>query len=100
MNSHDTKPTDKNQSNAILVQNELVLCGMEIKREPTTKQEPEDDELDDGDIVTVSRPNYTFNGVTLDNLIGGTSMNGNDDFVDFNNLVEIKPKVKTEKDSD
>lgn len=91
MNSHGTKPPDKHQSGHILAENESILCG--IKLEPIIKEETKKDD----NIVTVSRTTHTADGVTLDNSIGDTAMNGNDNFTDLVGLTETKSGVKLEK---
>ncbi|XP_055304934.1 gastrula zinc finger protein xLCGF3.1-like [Sitodiplosis mosellana] len=94
MNGHDREPPDKHESDAIASRNESILCGMEIKEEPTVKQEPDDH----GGIVVVSRLAYTFNG-RADNAIGRHQVN-TDVCYDFHDTGEVKPKVKIGKVKD
>ena len=87
MNGHDTKPPDKHTPNASACQNESVdVCDVEIKQEPTVKQEIEEEDID---IVTVPTSMYTDNGPHC-NSIG-------DVCVDHYNLGAIESKVKVEK---
>ncbi|XP_055308639.1 zinc finger protein 570-like [Sitodiplosis mosellana] len=92
MNGHGKGPPDKHKYDAIALQNELIMCGMEIKQEPTVKQEPEYDD----DIVMESRSACTFNE-RPDNGIGSERVNDTDNHFDFHNLDEVKVEAKVEK---
>ncbi|XP_055304945.1 zinc finger protein 454-like [Sitodiplosis mosellana] len=92
MNIHAREPLNKRDFDAIALENESILCGMEMKLEPTVKQEPEDN---DG-IVIVSRSAYTVNR-TLENAIASDQENGANICFDFYDLDEVKSEVKTGK---
>ncbi|XP_055306622.1 gastrula zinc finger protein XlCGF8.2DB-like [Sitodiplosis mosellana] len=89
MDGHDTEPPDGHKPNNNAFHDDLIFCEMEIKQEPTVKQEPEND---DG-IVTVSRRPRTVNSVVLDIEIGEEQMNGKDVCFD---LAEVKVKIQQE----
>ncbi|XP_055306842.1 gastrula zinc finger protein XlCGF8.2DB-like [Sitodiplosis mosellana] len=93
MNGHGAEPPNKYESNGVEFQNESILCGMEIKQEPTFKQEPENDDS----IVAVSRSSHTVNSVLLGNAIGEEQVNRTDDCFDFEDLNEVKSDIKVEK---
>ncbi|XP_055307487.1 uncharacterized protein LOC129571698 [Sitodiplosis mosellana] len=95
MNGEGTGPPDEHNSDAIALQNESILFGMEIKREPTVKQEYEGN---DG-IVMVTRSAHTANG-TLENATASDQENGTNICVHFDDLDEVKSEVKTEKVKD
>ncbi|XP_055321200.1 zinc finger protein Xfin-like, partial [Sitodiplosis mosellana] len=95
MNGNCTEPPDKHKSNAMAKQNESILCGMEIKQEPTIKQE---NEVSD-EILIVSRSAHTAIG-SLDNSIGGTEVNDSDVCFDFYDMDGVKSEVKIEKVED
>ncbi|XP_055306881.1 gastrula zinc finger protein XlCGF8.2DB-like [Sitodiplosis mosellana] len=67
---------------------------MEIKQEPTVKQETENDDC----IVTVSRSSYTVNSVIHENSIGDEQMGSTDDCIDFHHLSQVKWKVKIKEE--
>ncbi|XP_055307885.1 gastrula zinc finger protein XlCGF8.2DB-like [Sitodiplosis mosellana] len=92
MNGQGAEPPDRHKPNNNAFHDDLILCEMEIKQEPTVKQEPEND---DG-IVTVSRPPRTVNSVALDIAIGKEQMNGKDVCFDFHDLAEVKVKIQQE----
>ncbi|XP_055308317.1 gastrula zinc finger protein XlCGF57.1-like [Sitodiplosis mosellana] len=98
MNGHGTEPTDKHECDTIALENESILCGMEMKLEPTVKQEPEDN---DGIAIVsrVSRSAHTANG-TPENATASGQVNGTNICFDFYNLDEVKSEVKTEKVKD
>ncbi|XP_055306877.1 zinc finger protein 740-like, partial [Sitodiplosis mosellana] len=93
MNGHGAEPPNKYESNGVEFQNESILCGMEIKQEPTFKQEPENDDS----IVAVSRSSHTVNSELLGNAIGEEQVNRTDDCFGFEDLDEVKSDIKVEK---
>ncbi|XP_055307956.1 zinc finger protein 845-like [Sitodiplosis mosellana] len=95
MNGHGTDPPDRQHLNDIALQNESILCGMEIKQEPTVKQESEVS----GEILMVSRSIHPAIG-SLDNSIGGAEADDSDSCFDFFDLDEVKSEVKIENVKD
>ncbi|XP_055307955.1 zinc finger protein OZF-like [Sitodiplosis mosellana] len=95
MNGHGTETPDKHESDVIPLHNESISCEIEIKQEPTVKQEYEGP----NEMLMVSRPIHTPIG-SLDNLIGVTEVNDSDVCFDFCELDEVKSEVKIEKIKD
>ncbi|XP_055308318.1 zinc finger protein 184-like [Sitodiplosis mosellana] len=91
MNRHGTKPPDRQQFNDITLRNQSISCGIEIKQEPTIKQENEVSE----EILMVSRSAHTAIR-SLDNSIGVTEMTDTGVHFDFYDLDEVKSEVKIE----
>ncbi|XP_055307489.1 oocyte zinc finger protein XlCOF28-like, partial [Sitodiplosis mosellana] len=92
MDGHSTKPPNRQQFNAITLQNQSILCGMEIKQEPTIKQENEVS----GEILMVSRPIHTAIA-SRGSSTGGKEVDDSNDCFDFYDLDEVKSEVKIEK---
>ncbi|XP_055310900.1 zinc finger protein 84-like [Sitodiplosis mosellana] len=92
MNGHGTEPPDKHKFDAIALKNALISCGMQIKLEPTVKQESESPD----EILMVSRSIHPAIGL-LDNSIGGEEADDSDDCFGFHDLDEMKSEVKIEK---
>ncbi|XP_055301524.1 zinc finger protein OZF-like [Sitodiplosis mosellana] len=95
MNGHGREPPDKHESDAIANQNESILCEMEIKLEPTVKEDPNDNDS----IMMVSRSAHTAIG-TLENAIASGQINDINVCCDFYHLDEVKSEVKNENFKD
>ncbi|XP_055301543.1 zinc finger protein Xfin-like [Sitodiplosis mosellana] len=95
MDGHGTEPPGNHESNDIAIQNDSILCKMEIKVEPTVEQKIEVS----GEILMVSRSIHTAIG-SLDNSIGGAEVKNSDVCFDFYGLDEVKSKGKIEKVED
>ncbi|XP_055307488.1 zinc finger protein 271-like [Sitodiplosis mosellana] len=93
MNGYGTEPPDKDKSDITALHNESILSEVEIKQEPTVKQE---NEVSD-EILMVTRSIHTAIA-SLGISIGGKEVDYSDGYLDFCDLDNVKLEVNIEKD--